>query len=162
MKAKNFICGIVFGSVTGAALGFGISTKLSNKIIEKKDIRTDKFVGYFNLLDQWMALKEEGKSFASYFEKNGYSKIAVYGLGKIGNHLLKELENTDIQILYAIDSKGEELNSNIEVYTLDDEIPEADVIVVTATFDYESIKEKLEEKVDIQIVSIDDVVYDLL
>lgn len=64
--------------------------------------------------------------------------------------------------MYAIDAKGEELNSNIEVYTLDDEIPEADVIVVTATFDYEDIRKKLEEKVACEIISIDDVVYEVL
>lgn len=162
MKKGSFILGAVAGSIVGAGIGFGISTKLSNKIIEKKDTRTGKFVGYFNLLEQWMIIKEEGKSLVSFFEKNDYSQIAIYGLGKIGNHLLRELEGSSIQILYAIDAKGEELNSNIEVYTLDDEIPEADVIVVTATFDYEDIRKKLEEKVACEIISIDDVVYEVL
>ncbi len=162
MKKGNFILGIIVGSMAGAVIGFGVSTKIANKLIAKKDIRSDKFVGYFNLLDQWMAIKEDGKPFASFFERNKYFEIAVYGLGKIGNHLLRELKGTDIKVLYAIDSKGEELNSDIEVYTLDDEIPIADVIVVTANFDYDNIKRKLEEKVDIPIISIDDVIYEIM
>lgn len=56
MKKGSFILGAVAGSIVGAGIGFGISTKLSNKIIEKKDTRTGKFVGYFNLLEQWMII----------------------------------------------------------------------------------------------------------
>jgi hypothetical protein len=162
MKKISSLLITIAGVITGGVAGFLASSKFSNKIIEKKDARIDKFVGYFNLLEQWMSIKEEGKAIASYFEKNGYYKIGLYGLGKIANHLLKELDGTDIQILFAIDARGERLNSDIVVYTPDDEIPKADVIVVTATFDYDNIKKTLEEKTDTQVISMDDVIYDLL
>lgn len=162
MKKFNCLLITMAGGITGGIVGFIASSKLSNKIIERKDARINKFVGYFNLLEQWMSIKEGDKVVSTYFEKNGYYKIALYGLGKIGNHLLKELEGTDIQVSYAIDARGEKLNTDIVVYTPDDEIPDVDVIVVTATFDYDNIKNVLEEKTDIQVISIDDVIYDLL
>ena len=161
MKKVSCLTAIASG-LLGGAIGFWGKACLTGRIIEKKQAKVSKFVGYFNLLDAWMTIKEEEKSMASYFEKNGYSQIAVYGLGKIGNHFLREMEGTDIKILYAIDAKGEKLNPNIPIYTLEDEIPKADVIVVTATFDYKNIKENLGQRTDVQIVSIDDVVRELL
>lgn len=161
-KIVGYLLTAIAGGALGGGAGFLILTKLSDKIIEKKDFRIDKFVGYFNLLDQWIAMKEEGKSVESYFKYHNYSEIAIYGLGKVGNHLLKELKETDIQVLYGIDRKGDALSSDIEVYTLKEELPEVDVIVVTPTFDYYDIKEKLEKKVDSRIVSIDDVIYELI
>lgn len=161
MKKGSYLAAIASG-LLGGAIGFWGSSRLSGRTIKKNEAKAGKFIGYFNLLDEWMTIKEEGKSFASYFEKNGYSQIAIYGLGKIGNHFLREMEGSDIQILYAIDAKGEQLNPNIPIYILDDEIPKADVIVVTATFDYDNIKENLEQRTDIRIISIDEVVHELL
>lgn len=161
MRKVSYLATIVSG-LLGGAIGFWGSSRLSGGVIKKNEARVGKFVGYFNVLDEWMTIKEEGKSLASYFEKNGYSQIAIYGLGKIGNHFLREMEGSDIRILYAIDAKGDQLNSNIPVYIPEDEIPEADVIVVTVTFDYNNIKENLKQRTDIQIISINDVVHELL
>lgn len=162
MKKSNCLLITLIGSLLGLIVGFLASSKLSNKIIEKKDARIAKFVGYFNLLEQWVTIKEEEKVIATYFERNNYYNIALYGLGKIGNHLLKELDGTDIRVMYAIDTRSAILNTDIPVYSPDDEIPEADVIVVTATFDYDKIKKILEEKAGIRVISMDDVIYELL
>ena len=161
MKKFSYLAAIASG-LLGGVIGFWGSSRLCGGAIKNKEARADKFVGYFKLLDGWMTIIEEGKSMASYFERDGYSQIAIYGLGKIGNHFLREMEGSDIQILYAIDAKGEQLNSNIPVYIPDDEIPEADVIVVTAIFDYDNIKANLKQRTDIQIVSIDEIVRELL
>lgn len=41
---------------------------------------------------------------------------------------------------------------------LDDKIPDADVVIVTPTFDYIEIRKILNEKVKCQIVSLEDVI----
>ena len=44
---------------------------------------------------------------------------------------------------------------------MDDEWPEADVIVVTATFDYENIYNSITRKSTIKVISLEDVLYEL-
>lgn len=44
------------------------------------------------------------------------------------------------------------------VIALDDKIPDADVVIVTPTFDYIEIRKILNEKVKCQIVSLEDVI----
>lgn len=131
-------------------------------IIEKKDARIDKFVKYFGLLDRWLWLKLQNKNIKTYFEKENYHSIAIYGIGEIGNRLFEELTRTsDIEIKYAIDSIDDKLHSVLKVYSQNDELPQVDVIVVTVDYIFEQIKEKLAKKTDCPIISIDNVVFNI-
>ena len=77
-----------------------------------------------------------------YFEKNGYFQIAVYGMSDLGIYLLEELEASRVQIVYGIDRQAEKAAEKIAtgrlvgipVYKPEDELPEADVIIVTAVY----------------------------
>lgn len=160
-KNRSIISKIICGMI-GSGIGYLWSMNRLNKVIDEKEARIDKFVGYFNLLDHWMMIKEEGKSISGYFQENGYLKIAIYGLGKMGNHLLKELKDTNIQVLYAIDTKGDAVCNDTVVYTLNDKLPDTDLIVVTPVFDYDNIERSLREKTDTKIVSLNSVVYGIL
>ena len=131
-------------------------------IIEKKDARIDKFVKYFGLLDRWLWLKLQNKNIKTYFEKENYHSIAIYGIGEIGNRLFEELTRTsDIEIKYAIDNVSGKGHSVLKVYGPDDELPQVDVIVVTVDYIFEQIKEKLAEKNDCPIISIDNVIFNV-
>lgn len=127
--------------------------------IRKREKRTEKFMDYFDILDEWMNLKEEGKLITDYFIDNDYNTIAIYGMGKLGRHLCHDLEDSNITIAYGLDKRSESMSSNIKLLSMSDELPSVDVIIVTATFDFATIKEQLQKKVECPIISLSDVIY---
>ena len=145
------IVGAMFGAVT-----VGIKSEEKK---EKQNKRIDKFYGYFHLVNQWLVLKNEGKSLTVFFEKKGYKKIALYGMGELGNRVLEELKDSDIEIAYAIDKKSDYIYTDLTIKSLDDTLEQVDAIIVTPIFAYDEIEELLLERVDYPIISLEDVVF---
>lgn len=121
-------------------------------IIQKENIR---FKSYWTTLDRWIEIYLDGKSIGKQLKTLGYEKIAIYGLGMLGNHLLKELENNDIKVTYGIDQKEKGKQYKFPVYNLQNELPEIDLIIITVNHEYKFIKQELEKKVKAKIISID-------
>lgn len=155
---KGFLA--LTGAVVGVAAGATAMNKLQGQVVDAKDAKIDKFKGYYNMLNQWLILKQEGKSLEKYFIDNNYKTIAIYGMGEMGNRLYDELKNTDIEIKYAVDQNAAGTYSELEVLEKEDDFPEVDAMVVTATFAFDVIEEELSEKVEFPIVSLEDVVYE--
>ena len=122
----------------------------------------EKYINFFYLMDFWMKALEEGKKVSSFFVNNQYHNIAIYGLGFLGKHLKVQLENNNFSITYTIDKNIIEYNNfRYDLGKDIDNIPKADVIVVTPITEYISIKEKLEKLTDSQIVSLEEVILSL-
>lgn len=152
----------VLSAIVGAAAGAAGANYLGQKTIAQKSEKVDKFKGYYNMLNQWLMLKQEGKSLEKYFVDNGYKTVAIYGMGEMGNRLYDELKNcTEVEIKYAVDQNAASTYAEIEVIDKDDDYAEADVMVVTATFAFDEISEELSAKIDFPIVSLEDVVFEV-
>lgn len=151
----------VLSALVGAAAGAAGSSYFGSKQVEKKAEKVDKFKGYYNMLNQWLILKQEGKCLCEYFKANGYQTIAIYGMGEMGNRLYEELKKSDIEVKYAVDKNAASTYSELEVIEPEDDFAPVDVIVVTATFAFEEIEEELSERVDFPIISLEDVVYEV-
>lgn len=151
----------ILSSLVGAVIGVSGIGYLLNKENNLQKEKVYKFKGYYNMLNQWLILKNENKSIIEYFKKNSYNTIAVYGIGEMGNRLIEELENSDIVIKYAIDKNSGGLYANIPVLDMDDHLDEVDVIVVTATFAFNEIAEELRKKTSANIISLEDLIYEL-
>lgn len=147
----------VLSTVLGGAIGAAVVGRNSEKTKTAQRARTDKFYGYFQVLNQWLAIKNEGKSLVEYFYKNGYKKIAIYGIGELGNRLVEELRGTDIKIEYVIDKKQDFANTDLPILTVED-ATEVDVIVVTPIFAYDEIEGLLMDHLDYPVVSLEEVV----
>lgn len=156
---KGFLA--LTGAVVGAAAGAVAVNKLQGQVADAKDAKIDKFKGYYNMLNQWLVLKQEGKSLEKYFTDNNYKTIAIYGMGEMGNRLYDELKNSGIEVKYAVDQNAAGTYSELEVLDKEDDFTEVDAIIVTATFAFDEIEEELSEKVDFPIVSLEDVVYEV-
>lgn len=148
--------------LAGAAAGATAMGKVKGQAVEAKAEKVDKFKGYYNMLNQWLILKQGGKSLEQYFVENDYKTVAIYGMGEMGNRLYDELKDSDkVEVKYAIDKNAASTYSELEVLESEDDLPEVDVVVVTATFAFDEIEEELSEKIDYPIVSLDDVVYEV-
>lgn len=151
----------LLSTILGVAAGAAGAGYLGGKQVEQKNEKVDKFKGYYNMLNQWLILRQGGKNLAEYFKSNNYKTIAIYGMGEMGNRLYDELKDTDIEIKYAVDKNAASTYSELEVIDPDDaKYEKVDAIIVTATFAFDDIEEKLAEKVDFPIISLEDVVYE--
>lgn len=73
MKGKN-VFAVIGSLLTGAVVGGTVIRKLENGILQDNLKKVDKFNGYYNLLNRWLSLKQEGKSIDKYFIDNEIKK----------------------------------------------------------------------------------------
>lgn len=157
MKKQVTILSAIIGTVAGA-ITTGI---IKQKAIDEKSKKVDKFKTYYNMLNEWLMIKQEGKSLEKYFTDNGYHVIAIYGMGEMGNRLFNELKGTSIKVKYAIDKEASSTYSEIEVLEIEDNLSEVDAVVVTAVFAFDEIEEKLQEVVGCPIISLEDIIFEM-
>ena len=156
-KGIFFALGLSIGAV-GAAV---ITGNLSKKKIDEKDRKVDKFKQYYNVLIQWLELKQKGKKLDDFFVKNSIKTVAIYGMGEMGTRLYEELKNGNVEVKYAIDKNADSTYSELKVIETEDIRDDVDAIVVSAIFAFDEIREELEKKVNCQILSLDDIVYSI-
>ena len=111
--------------------------------------------------DQWLQIRQEGKTLVEYFTRNGFKTVAVYGMKELGERLCDELKGSDVTVRYAIDRNADTIYADVDVVTPEEELAEVDVIVVTAITYFDEIEEMLCEKVDCPIVSLEDILYEI-
>ena len=149
----------ILGTITGTIVGAASTNYLQSKEIKLQFEKVEKFKNYYNLLNQWLLLKNENKGLSDYFIKNNYKKIAIYGMGELGSRLVEELKDSDIVIKYAIDKNAGGAYSEIEVRSMDDVLDNVDAVIVTAVFAFDEIEIELSKIVDCPIISLEDVIY---
>lgn len=124
--------------------------------------KLDLYVKYYRLLENWMLLHEHGGTVISYFEKYRYENIIIYGLGKMAAHLIKDIENSQVNIICAIDKQAMNKYNKFPVVTEESVFPNAQCIVVTPVYEFEKIKSSLAKRTDMPIVSLTQVVEEAL
>lgn len=122
----------------------------------------EKYFELFSLMSRWVLLKQQGKSPADYLEKCGYRRIAVYGMSQVGQALLKDLEGSSVEVAYAIDQNADWLFADCRVVKIGDKLEAVDAVIVTPIYYYESIKSELSKKMSCPILSIRDVINELI
>lgn len=150
--ALSFMAGMAGGAI-------GVKKSSDTKIKERQQL-SDKHLSLFLMMNQWVKVKQEGKNLASYFERNGYQKIAIYGMSFAGETLVDELRESNIKVVYGIDKKADTIYADINIVTMEEALDEVDAIVVTAITFFDEIEEQLAEKVDCPIISLEDILYE--
>lgn len=148
-------------ALSGAVLGASVVSKAIVEEKEKIKSMSDKHLALFLMMNQWVKVKQEGKNLKEYFKKNNYSKIAIYGMSHAGETLINEIKDTEITVAYGIDKNADTIYSTIDLCSLEDDLEKVDAIVVTAITFFDEIEEKLSEKVDCPILSLDNILYEL-
>lgn len=148
----------LLAGATGSAIGV---RKIFEKKINERQQLSDKHLALFLMMNQWVKVKQEGKNLASYFEKNEFKKIAIYGMSYAGETLVDELQGTKVQIAYGIDRKADGMYANIDIVPLEGDLEEVDAIIVTAITFFDEIENTLADKVNCPIISLEDVLYEV-
>lgn len=114
---------------------------------------------FYYFMCDWMQLKLNGSSVAQNLQKEHCKSIAVYGAGKHGKFLYQELLGSPVKVEYFIDRNKEALKDlDIMVYTLEEELPKVDAVVVSPYLEIVSIRQELEKKGDFKIIALNELV----
>lgn len=148
---------LLVGAV-GGAIG---AEKMAGAKINEKQKMSDKHLALFLMMNQWVKVKQEGKNLASYFEKKGLKKIAIYGMSYAGETLLEELKGSSVQIAYGIDQKAGAIYAGVDIVSMDDALEEVDAVVVTAITFFDEIEDLLVEKLICPVISLEDILYEV-
>lgn len=156
-KSTISLISFLGGGIIGA-----IATSFKKKPKVNQNDKTYKFKLYYNMLNEWLILKYQRKSLVQYFTKNNIKKIAIYGMGEIGDRLFEELENSDIDVSYGIDKGYNGDLFNLKIVSPDESLDRVDAIVVTPIFEFDTIIKNIQYKVNCPILSLQDIIRDLL
>lgn len=151
----------VLGAVTGAAVGAVAVGKAASETTSKTKQMSDKHLALYLMMNRWVEVKQEGKSLVDYFKKNNYKTIAIYGMNYVGERLLNELKGGEVIVKYGIDQRADEIYTDIDLVTMNDELLEVDAIVVTPIFFFDEIQDELSNKIDCPIISLEDILYEV-
>lgn len=154
-----------FGVMAGLIGGIGY---LNRKFLKETQEKLKKQSAYYALAQQWLVNKNEGKSIDSYFKNFQYKNIAIYGIGTLGELFFEEIKHSDLKISYFIDKNCNELFCAAdEIATISpDQISsqeQVDAIIVTPISSFDEITDDLiKAGVTCEIVSLEDVIYDIV
>ena len=133
-------------------------TLLQKKIVADKE-RLNKFQGINKILDKWLYIEQNGKRITDYFLKNDYRNVAVYGYGILGKHLVDELIADGIGVSYIIDRNPQKKDLRFKFMSIDSNLPEVDLVVITPLYDIYSIYLKLKECLSNPIITIEEIIH---
>ena len=150
----SILC-VVAGVISGAYI---VGKNILKKLSEVRLI-SDKHLTLFILTVQWIKVKQQGKNVSDFLKEEGYENIAIYGMSYIGERLIDELKNTDINVVYGIDRNINFISSSIDLVSINDNLKTVDAIVVTAVTFFDEIYEELSKKIDRPIISLEDILY---
>lgn len=158
---KKGIVASVVSAIAGAGVGAAVVGKSLDKKVNNWKKMSDKHLSLFLMMNQWIKVKQEGKNLEKYFLDNNYHTVAVYGMSYAGETLVDELKGSNIKVLYGIDKKADNIYSDIEIVSPEDNLQAVDVIVVTSITFFDEIEKVLEKKVDCPIISLEDILYEI-
>ena len=148
---------VIGGAILGAA---GVS-RVTGKQIDDKQKMSDKHLALFQMMNQWVRVKQEGKDLASYLEAKGYKRIAVYRMSFAGETLIEEFKGSSIEVIYGIDKNADSIYADVDVFPVENDLPQVDAVIVTAITFFDEIEEKLSAKLDCPIISLEDILYEV-
>ena len=151
------LAGMTVGAVAGGVAAGSVSSKRIKELTEGHMKVHELYMAF----DQWLRVRQEGKTLVEYFEQQGYKTVAIYGMKELGERLYDELQGSGITVKYVIDKNADSIYADVDVVTPDERLEPVDVIVVTAIYYFDEIEEMLSDKVDYPIVSLEDILYEV-
>lgn len=152
---------IIISTLIGILLGMsGMKKIMSRKLHEIKSM-SEKHLSLFLMMNQWVKIRQEGKSLVQNLEQKGYKKIAIYGMSYAGETLVDELKDSNIHVVYAIDKNAGSAYDNVNIVSPAECLEKVDAIIVTPITFYDEIKENLAKKISIPILSLGDLLYEM-
>lgn len=132
------------------------------KKLTEKDSEIAKRETVLNIYESWVDVLTGKGMISEYLIKNGYFHTAIYGMGRIGRNLYKELRNSDVDVAFVIDQRLSRQTGDYEgvpCLNIESEFPYADMIIVTISGEVDEIMKELRRKVKKPVKSMNDILF---
>ena len=163
-ESENEVVGIVgrCGLLKGQEL-----EKLANaaRNVQRKRLKdNEKCKRLFRVLSDWMTVREHGQSICDYLKARKLYRIAIYGYGHLGRHLLAELQNSGMEVSYIIDRNARYINTDIMLKTPDDDMEKVDAFIIAVLKGENTIvvEQKILDKVETKILWLTDMISEMV
>ena len=147
----------VIGGLMSVGIPVYLAGRWQQKCIDRWKEEASKQRAMFLVMNQWTNVKQANRNLEEYFLKNELRKIAIYGMGLMGQQLIKELKDSSIETAYGIDRNSDGIVSGIKVVTMDEELADVDAVVVTVLKEFDEIRDALTKKLNGSVVAIEDI-----
>ena len=114
-KGFGSVFSTLAGMAVGAAAGGVVVGSNSSKKIKEMAEGQAKVHELYMAFDQWLRVRQEGKTLVEYFEKEGYKTVAIYGMKELGERLYDELQGSGITVEYIIDKNADSIYADVDV-----------------------------------------------
>lgn len=109
--------------------------------------------------DMWLSARDNNCFIGPYLQKLNVKVVGIYGYGRLGKHLLNELEDSGVEIRWIMDKRDR--SGQIDYCCLipdDKEIPlDLDMIINTALGSIEEVEKKFIDLGFNKVVSIEEI-----
>lgn len=147
------VLALLLGFILGVVVCFLLMWKFAIRVAKNKDRRLTLFRNNFYILDRWLTVQRKqfplGKWLA---DTKQVHSVAIYGVGVLGKQFAAELADGPVGIMYAIDQSVSCADFPFPIYSLQDSLPEVDLIIVTPA-DFDKIRQALAQKISSPVVS---------
>ncbi len=146
-------------AISGFVLGCGVMYLIFRNILKSKERQLQYNKRNYDMVNQWLILKDSGMGLSKEIKRYGVHRIAIYGMGICGRHLVRELQHSDIEIAYAMDRKVVEPYQGVEIRKLKEGMPEVDAVINTVINGSQSLKD-LKQHYKCRILGLETLVFE--
>ena len=122
--------------------------------IEELRAQASRYRSWWQLMNGLLRLYDNDISLGDQLLVRGYRKVAVYGIGMVGKHLIAKLKRDGLMPVFAIDQSRNALAEGFPLLSLEDEAMLTDIIIVTVVHDYSHIEMELKKRYTCPIISL--------
>lgn len=131
------------------------------KLIEQEQTRyieiLEKYRRMYLLYDRWMDNINRKGRLTEFLYKQGRKKVAIYGMGKLGQQLALNLsKDSQINLEVVIDVNAKYIDSDFKLVTLDEFHETVDLVIVTVIYPTDELVNQIEDKTCTNVVTFDE------
>ena len=124
----------------------------------------DFFIQLYELMEKPELFVSLRENLTRYFNMNGYKNIAVYGVGKMGSLILRNIDIAQLESICIIDENKSACFGGMEKISVEELVDrkEMDVVLVTPLLDYPQIEGRICSICEIPVISTKELMYDMI
>lgn len=124
----------------------------------------DFFIQLYELMEKPELFVSLRENLTRYFNMNGYRNIAVYGVGKMGSLILRNIDTAQLESICIIDENKSACFGGMEKISVEELVDrkEMDVVLVTPLLDYPQIEAQICSICEIPVISTKELMYDMI
>ena len=92
-----------------------------------------------------------------FLKKQGLDRVAVYGLGKVGQLFVQMLKKEGVEVVYVTDqNKDTQVQGIKTIHSTEEMSDDVDAVIVTSGFYYSEIKRSIDKEINVRVILLRD------